>query len=145
MNKSKKKAALGRYIWLLPLAALLFLCGVAGLYTYRYQQRFLPGTTIAGVDCANMTALEAAQALKEAVSVTKITLGDSSGELVAEIPVTASVDEGKLDDAALNAFNSQKENAGLFDWLLPGQHPCPAAFFRSVTEEQAAQVLEAAV
>ena len=145
MNKSKKKAALGRYIWLLPLAALLFLCGVAGLYTYRYQQRFLPGTTIAGVDCANMTALEAAQALKEAVSVTKITLGDSSGELVAEIPVTAFVDEGKLDDAALNAFNSQKENAGLFDWLLPGQHPCPAAFFRSVTEEQAAQVLEAAV
>ena len=145
MNKSKKQAALGRYTWLLPLAALLFLSGVVGLYTYRYQQRFLPGSTIAGVDCSNMTAEEAAHALKTAAESAVITVGDSSGELVAEIPMTVFLDEGQLDQTAQNAFASQKENAGLFDWLLPGQHPCQASFFRDVTVDQAAQVLDAAV
>ena len=121
---------------------LLFLGVVAGLYTYRYQQRFLPGTTVAGVDCSSMTAPEAAEALKKVVAETKIILGESSGEQVAEIPMEAFLDDGQVEEAAQTAFANQKEYSGLFDWLLPGKHPYPVAFFQKVTEEQAASALE---
>ena len=142
MNKSEKKTSLRQYLWLLPLMGLMFLGIVAGLYTYRYQQRFLPGTAIAGVDCSSMTVREAADTLKKTASETKVILGESSGEQVAELPLDAFLDDGQLEAAAQAAFANQKENAGLFDWILPVKRPYPTAFFEKVTPEQAAKALK---
>ena len=144
-NKTKEKANLSRFLWLFPLLALVFLCAVAGLYTYRYQQRFLPGTSIAGVDCSSMTAQEAAQALKSAAAEGSVTLGDSSGAQVAALPMSAFLDETSLEETAYSVYARQKESSGLFDWLMPGKHPYPVSFFRNVTGEEAAAALEAAL
>ena len=108
-NKTKEKANLSRFLWLFPLLALVFLCAVAGLYTYRYQQRFLPGTSIAGVDCSSMTAQEAAQALKSAAAGGSVTLGDSSGAQVAALPMSAFLDETSLEETAYSVYARQKE------------------------------------
>ena len=144
-NKTRQKTSLSRYLWVLPLASLLFLGAIVGLYTYRYQQRFLPGTEIAGVDCSSMTAAEASQALKAAAADSRITLGDSSGEQIAELPLSAFVDDERIEAETAAAFARQKETAGYFDWLMMSKRPVPVAFFRDVTKEQAAAVLDAAL
>ena len=142
VNKSEKKTSLAGLLWLLPVVALLFLGGITGYYTYRYQSIFLPGTEIAGTDCSNMTVSEAAEALKAAAADTRITLGDSSGAQIAEIPLGAFVEDARLEEAAQRAFSKQRETAGLLDWLLTRSHVHIEHFFRDVNAGKTAAVLE---
>ena len=129
-NKSKQKTSVLRFLWLLPLAALLFLVLTAAYYTYQYQRRFLPGTQIMGVDCSNMTADEAVTAMRHAAGRVDIVLGDSSGTQVANIPLSAFFRESVLTDTVQDVFDRQHEAAGALDWLLTREHvyrPTPLA------------------
>jgi len=126
-NESKQKTRTGRWLWLLPVAAGLFLIGVLGWFTWRYQSRFTPKTEILGVNCANMTAAEAADALNAAADGVVFSVGDETGEEVVRLPLRALLDEGALDELARAAFARQHADAGLFDWLLaPGGIEAPA-------------------
>ena len=141
-KKSKKKTAALRFLWLLPLAALLFLVITAGYYTWQYQGRFLPGTEIMGVDCSNMTAAEAAGALNRAAAQRSVTLGDSSGAQIAEIPLGLFFTEDLLADTARAEFDSQHESAGALDWLLTREHVCRPAPLSGLGRRPVMAVLE---
>ena len=126
-NESKQKTRAGRWLWLLPVAAGLFLIGVLGWFSWRYQSRFTPRTEILGVDCSNMTAEEAAAALHAAADGVVFSLGDETGEEIVKVPLNAFLSEDALDRLAADAFARQRQDAGLFDWLLsPGGREDPA-------------------
>ena len=109
-NNGTKTARTGRWLWLLPVAAGLFLIGVLGWFTLRYQSRFTPGTEILGVDCANMTVEETASALRAAADGIFFDLGDETGEEIARLPLNGFLADHALDQLAAEAFARQKEN-----------------------------------
>ncbi len=129
-NKTKQKTSLSQYLWILTLLALLFLVGTTGYYILRYQERYLPGTEIMGVDCSSLTPAEAADALDEAARSAELPLGDSSGAMIAQVPLSVFYDSEVLAGTAERIFAEQMENTGVFDWLLTAEHvyhPAPLA------------------
>lgn len=141
-NTSKQKTRTGRRLWLLPVAAGLFLLGVLGWFTFRYQSRFTPRTEILGVDCANMTAEEAARTLQAAADRVEFVLTDETGEEIVRLPLNAFLEKDQLSELAGDAFARQKQEAGLFDWLLaPGGKEAPA-ILSGVSDRQIWTLLE---
>ena len=126
-NTSKQKTRSGRRLWLLPVAAGIFLLGVLGWFSFRYQSRFTPRTEILGVDCTNMTAEEAARALQAAADRVTFDLRDEEGREIVRLPLNDFLEKDQLAGLAQDAFRRQKQDAGLFDWLLsPGGSEEPA-------------------
>ena len=144
-NTSKQKTRSGRRLWLLPVAAGIFLLGVLGWFSFRYQSRFTPRTEILGVDCANMTAEEAARALQAAADRGTFDLRDEEGREIVRLPLNDFLEKDQLAGLARDAFRRQKQDAGLFDWLLsPGGSEEPA-ILSGVTSRQIWAALEDAL
>ena len=144
-NESKQKTRAGRWLWLLPVAAGLFLICVLGWFSWRYQSRFTPRTEILGVDCANMTAEEAGRALQAAADRVTFDLRDEEGREIVRLPLNDFLEKDQLAGLARDVFRRQKQDAGLFDWLLsPGGSEEPA-ILSGVTDRQIWAVLEDAL
>ncbi len=140
-EETRKKSSARGLLWLLPLAALLFLIGAVWTVSRRYEQQFLPGTTIMGVDCANMTAEMAADALRDAAERRTVCLGDSTGAEIAEIPLAVFFDDGELSALCADALSAQRASAGMFDWFFDRARPYEARPLEDITNARVKKVL----
>ena len=138
---TKKNRAPRRFLWILPLIALVFLAAAVWTVSERYTAQFLPGTTVLGVDCANSTPEQAAETLRRAASGAHVVLGDSSGIEIGRFELGAFLEEGALSAAAREAFASQRSSARWYDWLMEGERSYAFEPMAGLTEAETAEVL----
>ena len=140
---AKRKKGLRHFLWVLPLLGLVCLAVAVFVVSARYQRQFLPGTTVMGVDCANMTPAQAADALTLAAEAAEISLGDSSGIEIGRLPVGAFLRDGALAAVARDAFDRQRAAARWYDWLLETPRRYSAAPLQDLTDSAVSDKLEA--
>ena len=138
----KNKSGLRSLLWILPLAGLLFLALAVWSVTERYSTQFLPGSTVMGIDCANMTIPQATAALTEAVDGTQVVLGDSSGIEIDRFPLDAFVEKDALAAAVKDAFVTQRSSARWYDWLMEGERSYSPAPLAGLTDQQVSEVIQ---
>ena len=141
-QKQKQNKGLRRFLWVLPLVALVFLALAVWSVSERYTIQFLPGTTVMGVDCANRTVEQAAAVLTEAADARQIVLGDSSGIEIGRIPLNAFLDGETLAAVAHDAFAEQRAGAKWYDWLMEGDRQYAAAPLADVDDNAVSATLK---
>ena len=142
-QKTKKSGRLRRR-WLLPLG-LLALGGICLLYvTFWFQNHFLRGTEVMGVDCSFLSAREAAAELDLALDGKTITLRDGGGEEIAVIPLKDLLEDGTAEDYAALTLKRQRSETWLFAWIAHRPTAYTDGLFDSLDQNRAEEIVTAA-
>ena len=140
-EQKEQKSRVRRYLWLLPVVGLLILAAAVWIVSARYEQRFLPGTRILGVDCSNMTVEQAAGALDGAAGASVISLGDATGVQVVDIPLRRFFDEDTIPALVSDAFTRQRSEAAWYDWFFERTRDYSSRPLEGITTAEVKSVL----
>ena len=115
---------------LLGLVLLVAVAALAlGLTTDNYADKFLPRTTVNGVNITAMDAADAADALVKAAGQEELILRDFGGEVLYTGDMGQIVDRAGLEAQLRTLLSEQKGDKSPLAFLAPGAYAYEADLF----------------
>lgn len=115
-------------LWLIVLLAVV--CLALGLTVDNYADKFLPHTTVNGVDCTSLSAGDAVERLVAAANRETMEFRDEDGRLLYTAPLGELVNRESLRAQLATLLAEQKQGKSGFAFLLPGNYAYETELYR---------------